>query len=86
MEPSLTDMGSKLSLLIFQPPEVTYVNAKKNLIWLPVPYVNDNPSQQARSIPAFFIDRKAKITILFSHGNAEDIGLIYEWYKLSYKL
>ena len=30
------------------------------------------------SIPAFYIDRKSKITIIFSHGNAEDIGMIFD--------
>lgn len=32
-------------------------------------------------IPAFFIDRGAKYTVLFSHGNAEDLGMIYDWFK-----
>ena len=38
-----------------------------NLIWL-------NTSQH-EVIPAFFIDRDAKFTLLFSHGNAEDFSM-----------
>lgn len=48
------------------------MHAKKQLIWLRT--VRDV------NIPAFYIDRKSKVTILFSHGNAEDIGMIYEWF------
>jgi len=69
-------MGSNLSTLVFQPPEVTYLQAKKHLVWL--------QTTKNATIPAFYIDRKAKVTILFSHGNAEDLGMIYEWfYELS---
>jgi len=35
-------------------------------------------NRERSSIPAFYIDRKEKITILFSHGNAEDIGMIFD--------
>ena len=37
-------------------------------------------TKQEQRIPAFYIDRRSPVTILFSHGNAEDIGMIYEWY------
>lgn len=33
------------------------------------------------NIPAFFIDRQSNCTILFSHGNAQDLGMIYDWFK-----
>lgn len=32
------------------------------------------PSEAIEVIPAFFIDRDARYTLLFSHGNAEDLG------------
>jgi pimeloyl-ACP methyl ester carboxylesterase len=64
-------MGSKLTTLVFQPPDVTYLQAKRHLVWL--------RTVRNTTIPAIFIDRGSKITILFSHGNAEDLGLIYEW-------
>lgn len=65
-------MGSQISSLVFQPPEVTYSAAKKHLVWL--------RTRNDVSIPGFYIDRKAKVTMLFSHGNAEDLGMIYEWF------
>lgn len=65
-------MGGMISSLLFQPPDVTYVHAKKHIIWL--------RTKKDANVPAFFIDRQSKITILFSHGNAEDLGMIYEWF------
>jgi hypothetical protein len=32
-------------------------------------------------LPAFFIDRDAKFTLLFSHGNAEDLGMIIQYFR-----
>jgi fermentation-respiration switch protein FrsA (DUF1100 family) len=65
-------MGKTISTLVFQPPEITYQHAKKHIIWI--------TTKSAANIPAFFIDRHAPVTILFSHGNAEDLGMIYEWF------
>lgn len=72
MSSVIKKMGSKISALVFQPPEVSYSHDKKSLIWL--------RTVKEKSIPAFYIDRKSKVTVLFSHGNAEDIGMIYEWF------
>ena len=48
-------------------------------------YSNLNNNQAANIdyyIPAFFLRRKgAKVTILFSHGNAEDLGMMYRRMK-----
>jgi pimeloyl-ACP methyl ester carboxylesterase len=63
-------MGKSISSLVFQPPQVTYLQTKNHLIWLRT--ANDV------DIPAFYIDRKSKITVLFSHGNAEDLGMFYD--------
>ena len=57
-------------MIVFQPPQVTYLQSKTQLIWL--------RTAQDSTIPAVFIDRKSKITIIFSHGNAEDIGCFYD--------
>ena len=65
-------MGAAISSLVFQPPDVTYMHAKKHIIWM--------RTKQEQRIPAFYIDRRSPITILFSHGNAEDLGMIYEWF------
>jgi len=67
-------MGSQLTSLVFQPPEVTYVHGKNQLIWL--------ITKRNVQIPAFYIDQGSKITLLFSHGNAEDLGTIYDWFVI----
>ena len=63
-------MGNTLTQLVFQPPEITYIHARKNLIWL--------HTKKAVKIPAFYLDRRSSVTVLFSHGNAEDLGMIFE--------
>jgi len=65
-------MGSGISRLVFQPPDATYTK-DPNLIWL--------HTAEHEVIPAFFIDRDAKFTLLFSHGNAEDLGMIIEYFR-----
>mmetsp|Transcript_22939 Transcript_22939/g.48745 ORF Transcript_22939/g.48745 Transcript_22939/m.48745 type:complete len:259 (+) Transcript_22939:134-910(+) len=65
-------MGSAVTKIVFQPPEPTY-SKDPNLIWL-------NTSEH-EVIPAFFIDRDAKFTLLFSHGNAEDLGMIIQYFR-----
>eukprot|EP00397_Hematodinium_sp_SG-2012_P040173 GEMP01043972.1.p1 GENE.GEMP01043972.1~~GEMP01043972.1.p1 ORF type:complete len:257 (+),score=30.14 GEMP01043972.1:112-882(+) len=60
-------MGNNLNKLVFQPPESTY-DIDKNLIKL--------ETRTHQTILAFFIDRDAPLTLLFSHGNAEDLGMI----------
>jgi len=45
-------------------------------------HINDNPTPSEHKIPAFFIKRRgAKITFLYSHGNAEDLGMMYNRMK-----
>ena len=63
-------MGNALTPLVFQPPEITYIHARKHLIWL--------KTKKDVNIPAFYLDRRSNATIIFSHGNAEDLGMIYE--------
>ena len=66
-------MGDAISSLLFQPPPPTYLHPSRHF-WL-------NTSKGSR-IPAFFIERpNAQVTILFSHGNAEDLGMIYDWFN-----
>lgn len=66
-------MGDMISSLLFQPPPQTYLHPSRHF-WL-------NTDTGSR-IPAFFIERpSAQITILFSHGNAEDLGMIYDWFN-----
>lgn len=65
-------MGSSLAKVVFQPPDATY-SKDRNLIWL--------HTSEHQVIPAFFIDRDAKHTLLFSHGNAEDLGMIIQYFR-----
>eukprot|EP00438_Fugacium_kawagutii_P024953 Skav213210 [mRNA] locus=scaffold2826:590600:593264:- [translate_table: standard] len=65
-------MGSAITRIVFQPPEKTY-GKDPNLIWL--------HTSEHEVIPAFFIDRDAKFTLLFSHGNAEDLGMIIQYFR-----
>jgi len=61
-----------LGKLVFQPPDATYTK-DPNLIWL--------HNSEHEVIPAFFIDRDARYTLLFSHGNAEDLGMIIQYFR-----
>jgi hypothetical protein len=65
-------MGSAITKIVFQPPDATYTK-DPNLIWL--------HTSEHEVIPAFFIDRDAKFTLLFSHGNAEDLGMIIQYFR-----
>ena len=66
-------MGDLISSLLFQPPPPTYLHPSRHF-WI-------TTSTQTR-IPAFFIEGpNATTTILFSHGNAEDLGMIYDWFN-----
>lgn len=62
-------MGNALNTLVFQPPRATYTHND--------PHLHMVPTKNGHTIAAYFIrNRKAKLTILFSHGNAEDIGTV----------
>jgi len=66
-------MGANLNRLVFQPPPSSY-NKDPNLIWL--------HTDLSEVIPAFYISVKdAHFTLLFSHGNAEDLGLIIRFFR-----
>lgn len=66
-------MGDAISSLLFQPPPPTYLHPSRHF-WL--------QNSLGHRIPAFFIERpNALVTILFSHGNAEDLGMIYDWFN-----
>lgn len=58
-------MGGALTKIVFQPPTAKY-ERDSNLIWL--------TTSENEVIPAFFIDKDYKYTLLASHGNAEDLG------------
>lgn len=66
-------MGAGMSAVVFQPPSSSYAK-DPNLIWL--------RTDRCEVIPAFSLQRAgAKFTLLFSHANAEDLGLIIRSFK-----
>ena len=65
-------MGSVVSSLLFQPPTPPTYSQMPNYFWL--------YTSKGEKIPAFFINRNADLTLLFSHSNAEDLGMIYDWF------
>lgn len=66
-------MGTGLSRLVFQPPRPSYTD-DPNLVWL--------TTRRGNRIPAFHVYRSSSaLTVLFSHGNAEDIGMVVNYFK-----
>ncbi|CAI5744055.1 unnamed protein product [Peronospora destructor] len=66
-------MGNAVSALVFQPPPATYGYTRRYFFIV---------TSMHNRIPAFFIPcDKAEYTVLFSHGNAEDLGIIYDWFR-----
>ena len=69
-------MGGVITKILFQPPRPASYTTTPHFFWLytklqfkiPGFYIAHNPSPDA-------------ITILFSHGNAEDLGMIYDWFR-----
>ena len=66
--------------LVFQPPATTRssqalvsANVDSTHLWL--------ETRLGTKIEAFYIDRRAPSTILFSHANAEDVSMIYAWLR-----
>ena len=65
-------MGQVISTLLFQPPENPSPLAQDKYFWL--------ETASGSKIPAFYIQQShARFTILYSHGNAEDLGMIYNY-------
>lgn len=59
-------MGGRISSLVFQPPsKPSHINSTKYIVL---------PTSKGNMIPAFYFDRSAHLTVLVSHGNAEDLG------------
>lgn len=73
-------MGNVVNAILYQPPPPTYSSNSKDLIWL--------TNSLGERVPALFLAHpRATWTILFSHGNAEDLGFVHEWaHELSYHL
>jgi len=66
-------MGNNINSLLFRPPATTPLHPSCRF-WLTTAY--------GSRIPAVYFKRSgANITILYSHANAEDLGLMFGWLK-----
>ncbi|GLD92736.1 hypothetical protein PINS_up001315 [Pythium insidiosum] len=66
-------MGAMLTTLVFQPPPPSYGFTRRYFYLV---------TSMHHRIPAFYIaQEQADYTLLFSHGNAEDLGMIFEWFR-----
>jgi len=61
-----------LSRLVFHPPEVKYPPNSNHIILY---------TESGTKIPVVFINRNAPITVVFSHGNAEDLYETEDWVR-----
>ncbi len=69
-------MGTVVSKILFQPPRPPSYTPTPHFFWL--------YTKLTHKIPAFYIaenPRPDAVTLLFSHGNAEDLGMIYDWFR-----
>merc|ERR1711879_244493 len=65
-------MGGMLNKLLYHPPRPPTYEANEKIIWLKTAHGSD--------IPACYISQPgAKLTVLYSHGNAEDLGISIHW-------
>lgn len=77
-------MGGTISkTLVFQPPALQGGWNSSEGVFSKYPDTSRMwlTTRLGSSIEAFFIDRQARLTILFSHANAEDITMIYPWLR-----
>ena len=65
-------MGNLFAGLVFQPPSPTYNSQLENLIWL-------RTASGKLVAGRYFPFEGARLTVLHSHGNAEDIGMTWPW-------
>mmetsp|Transcript_24646 Transcript_24646/g.38082 ORF Transcript_24646/g.38082 Transcript_24646/m.38082 type:complete len:343 (-) Transcript_24646:342-1370(-) len=67
-------MGEVVSSILFQPPQAVRCLKASKVTWL--------KTKNNFRIPSIFIANKtAKITLLYSHANAEDLADVYVWLK-----
>lgn len=63
---------SSIDSLLYQPPDTESPgNTRFDYIWI--------ATSQGDKIPCWFIYKGKPVTLLFSHGNAEDLSTLYDW-------
>jgi abhydrolase domain-containing protein 17 len=72
-------MGNTIGKFVFMPPETSYNEEKPfKVTWL--------TTKNNKKIPAYHLKNKYnKTTILYSHGNAADIGGMYPFLEFLHK-
>jgi len=64
--------------LLFRPPEKTCFIHPSRFFW-----INKKEGEEDSGIPCFLIKHeKAKLTLLYSHGNGEDLGRTYNYLNM----
>ena len=74
-------MGAAIAkTLVFQPPspvipcdQIVASSVDSSHVWL--------ETRRGSRIEAFFVDRRAQMTVLFSHANAEDVSMVFAWLR-----
>ena len=74
-------MGAAIAkTLVFQPPspvipcdQIVNSSVDSSHVWL--------ETRRGSRIEAFFVDRRAQMTVLFSHANAEDVSMDFAWLR-----
>ena len=74
-------MGAAIAkTLVFQPPspvvpcdQIVNSSVDSSHVWL--------ETRRGSRIEAFFVDRRAQMTVLFSHANAEDVSMVFAWLR-----
>ena len=71
-------MGAVAKKMLFQPPSIKYA---PNMNFFDL--LSREEGGKSHTIKAFFIRAASQdgFCILFSHGNAEDLSMIYPWFK-----
>ena len=71
--------NTAINSILFQPPDSPYDLPKDaNLVWLETRHGNSIPAILLR--PKRHINR-SKMTLIYSHANSEDLGLLYKKLK-----
>jgi len=77
-------MGAAITPILFQPPPPQYLEEPPRYS---IPLNRDEERKEEEEgessleLACFFIDNKSDTTILFSHGNAEDLGCFHTFYR-----
>lgn len=79
-------ISSSAASMLFPSPECSYTEDDDNFVKIPYENCVMSCSTTVKYIPAFFFwNENAKTTIIYSHGNGEDVGHSRYWLYLLHK-